>query len=305
VTLLPAFTPRGACLGLALLLAGQPAAAGLIQAPGAAGSLQGALDLATAGDVVLIAAGRYAEGSALIVRGGITLRGAGSGPEDTVLSGSYLHQILSVGGEGGPVSVENLTLADGFAVKGGGMSISGAEVSLDGVHFLRNAAAGDGGAIYAEGAGLRVTNCLFFANYASSGGGAALHIQGPGPGGSLQRIEACTFAANAGCCGGRSLVLADCQVEIFNNVLEDVECLAGGEPVMGCNNGAVCGTDLGGNFIADPRYCGFEQADCRLEPDSPCLAANNPECGQIGAFGGCALTATATNSLSAIKSLYR
>ena len=295
---------QGILLAAGLLLAGQPAAAALIQAPGAAGSLQGALDSAVAGDVVLVAAGHYAEGTALVLRGGITLRGAGSKPADTVLSGAYLHQILSVGGEG-TVSIENLTLADGFALRGGGLSVSGAELSLDGVHFLRNAAAGDGGAVYAAGAGLQITNCLFFANYASSGGGAALHIQGPGPAGSLQRIEYSTFAANAGCCGGRSLVLVDCQVEISHNILEDVECLAGGEPVMSCNDGSICGTDAGGNFIADPRYCGFEEADCRLEPDSPCLAVNNPECGQIGAFGACALTAVAPNSFSAIKSMYR
>lgn len=295
----------GALLALCALAAGRAATAGLVHAPGAAGSLQGAIDLAQAGDLVVIAPGQYAEGTALLVRGGITLRGGGARPEDTVLSGSYLHQILSLAGGGGPIRIENLTLEDGFAVRGAGMSIAGAEVSLDGVRFLRNAAAGDGGAIYAEGSGLRVTNCLFFANYASGGAGAAMHIQGSGPEGSTQLIEYCTFAANAGCCGGRSLVLADCRVEILSNILEDVECLAGAEPVMRCNNGSVCGLDAGGNFIADPRFCNFEQADCRLEPDSPCLAANNPECGQIGAFGGCELTAVAPSSFGAIKSLYR
>jgi predicted outer membrane repeat protein len=299
------FAAQLAGLGCALLALGQPAGAGLVHAPGAAGSLQGALDLAQAGDLVLIAPGVYDEGSALLVRGGITLRGGGSRPEDTLLSGGYMHQILSLSGEGGPIRIENLTLADGFAVKGAGMSIAGAEVSLDGVRFLRNAAAGDGGAIYAEASGLHVTNCLFFANYASGGAGAAMHIQDAGPEGSMQLIEYCTFAANAGCCGGRSLVLVDCRVEILSSILEDVECLAGAEPVMRCNNGSVCGLDAGGNFIADPRFCNFEQADCRLEPDSPCLAANNPECGQIGAYGGCELTAVAPSSFGAIKSLYR
>lgn len=295
----------GRCgLAFVLLLAGLPARAALIHAPGAAGSLAAALAQAGPGDLVLVAPGQYAEGQVLDVPVGVTLRGGGARPEDTVLSGGYLHQILSVAGAGA-VAVENLTLADGFALRGGGLSVAGTQLSLRGLRFLRNAAAADGGAIYAAQATLEVTDCLFFANYASGGSGAALHIEGAAPAGGPQRIMHCTFAANAGCCGGRSLLLAGCVAEIEGNILEEVECLAGAEARMRCNNGSVCGTDLGGNFIADPRYCNFEAADCRLEADSPCLAENNPECGQIGAYGPCALTATQPSSLGAIKALYR
>lgn len=298
------FARRCAPLLLAALFAASVAQAAVIQAPGAAGSLQAALALALPGDLVIVAPGEYAEGTALELPIGITLRGGGARPEDTVLSGGYLHQILSVAGEGAVV-IENLTLSDGFALRGGGLSVAGAALTLRDLRFLRNAAAGDGGAIYAASAALEIENCLFFANYASSGSGAALHIDGNGSAGQAQRVAQCTFAANAGCCGGRSLVLADCAAEIRNSILEDVVCGPGVTADFACNNGSTCGQSGDGNFVADPRYCGFEQADCRLEADSPCLPENSGGCGLIGAYGSCATTAVARRSFSAVKALYR
>lgn len=298
------FARRCATLVLATLLAASPARAALIHAPGTAGSLQAALAEAGPGDLVLIAPGHYAEGAPLEVPIGVTLQGGGVRPEDTVLSGLFMHQLLSVAGEGAVV-IENLTLSDGFALRGGGISVAGAALTLREVRFLRNAAAGDGGAIYAVQAALDLENCLFFANYASTGSGAALHIDGAAPGGQPQRIVQCTFAANAGCCGGRSLVLARGEAEIRNCILEDVVCDPGVMAEFACNNGSTCGQSGDGNFIADPRYCGFEQADCRLESDSPCLPENSGGCGLIGAYGSCATTAAARQSISAVKALYR
>jgi len=298
------FTRRCAPLLLATLLAASPAQADLIHAPGAAGSLQAALAEAGPGDLVLIAPGYYEEGAPLEVPVGITLQGGGARPEDTVLSGRFMHQLLSVAGEGA-VLIENLTLSDGFALRGGGISVAGAALTLRDVRFRGNAAAGDGGAIYAVQAQLDLENCLFFANYASTGSGAALHIDGAGSAGQPQRIVQCTFAANAGCCGGRSLVLANCEAEIRNCILEDVVCDPGVMADFTCNNGSTCGQSGDGNFVADPRYCGFEQADCRLESDSPCLPENSGGCGLIGAYGSCATTAVARESFSAVKALYR
>lgn len=295
---------RSASLVLAALLVAPRAWAALIEAPGSAGSIRAALAQAAPGDLVRIAPGEYAEGGPLEVPVGITLQGGGARPEDTVLSGAYLHQILSIAGDGA-VLIENLTLRDGFALRGGGLSVAGASLALRDVRFLRNAAAGDGGAIYAAQAALDLENCLFFANYASSGGGAALHVDGARAGAAPQRIAQCSFAANAGCCGGRSLVLADCEAEIRNCILEDVVCGPDVTVDFACNNGSTCGQGGAGNFVADPRYCGFEEADCRLESDSPCLPENSGGCGLIGAYGSCATTAVERRSFSAVKALYR
>lgn len=297
---------RFAILALVLLhglVAVAPAGAKVIEVPKDYSSVESALEMAVKGDEIRIAPGVYDESLAL--RGGITLVGTGATPEETVLNGGYLRKILSLVGDSEPVLIENITLQDGFAGFGAGITVDGGDLTLDRVHLVGNTAAGEGGAMLARNSRLTLRNCLFYANYALGGGGGALHIEGSDLAGSTQVIEQCTFAGNSGCCGGTSLTMAGCDLDISNNILEDVRCLPGANPTFTCNNGSVCGVDGGFNFIADPLFCGFEYVDCRLEPTSPCLAENSPDCGQIGAFGGCAVTATGSTSISALKALYR
>ncbi len=54
-----------------------------------------------------------------------------------------------------------------------------------------------------------------------------------------------------------------------------------------CDYGGVLPdqTGLNGNISQDPLFCAPASGDFRLHDDSPCGAENNPECGQIGAFG--------------------
>jgi len=281
----------------------QTAGAAVLEVPKDHGSIEAALEVAVKGDQILIEPGVYHE--SLAVGSGISIVGAGATPEETVLNGGYLRKVLSVVGVTDPVLIENLTIQDGFAGYGAGISVDGGDLTLDRVHLVGNTAAGEGGALLARNSRLTLRNCLFYANYALGGGGGALHIEGSNPSGAIQVIEYCTFAGNSGCCGGTSLTMADCDLSISNNILEDVRCLPGANPTFTCNNGAVCGVDGGFNFIADPLFCGFEYVDCRLESASPCLPENNPDCGLIGAFGPCELTATSSTSISAVKSLYR
>ncbi len=59
-----------------------------------------------------------------------------------------------------------------------------------------------------------------------------------------------------------------------------------------------------GNLDIDPGLCGDNgPKEAYLRGDSPCAEGNNPECGQIGAWGvGC--TAARTTSWSQLKSMY-
>jgi hypothetical protein len=265
-------------------------------------SIQVAIDGAMFGDIIMLSPGNYSE--SLAMRGGITIMGTGARPEDTVLSGDYLHKILSLVGDARPARIENITLQDGFAGSGGAATIDGADVTFIDVHFIGNTAASEGGALFAYNSRVTLRDCVFYANYSLGGGGGAVHIEGTDSKGSVQLIEFCSFAGNSGCCGGTSLVMGGCPLVISNNILEDVNCLPGAAPIFTCNNGAVCGTDGGHNFIDDPMYCGFEYADLRLEAESPCLPENNPDCGLIGAKGACAFTAVESTSFSSVKSLY-
>ncbi len=265
-------------------------------------SIQAAIDSAVLGDIVMLSPGSYSE--SLVMRGGITLMGTGSRPEDTVLSGDYLHKILSLVGDEEPVRIENLTFQDGFAGNGAAVTVDGGDVTFIDVHFIGNTAASDGGALFALNSRVMLRDCIFYANYSLGGGGGAVHIEGTDSKNSVQVIEFCSFAGNSGCCGGTSLVMGGCPLVISNNILEDVNCLPGAAPMFSCNNGAICGTDGGHNFIDDPMYCGFEYADLRLEAESPCLPENNPDCGLIGAKGACTFTAVESTSFSSVKSFY-
>ncbi len=282
------------------------AAALTIDVPSDFESIQEAIDAASYGDRISIQPGVYEE--ALSLRGGISLLGTGLSPDETLLSGGFMHKVASIIGDGAPLHMENLSLVDAYSGNGGAMSIDdGCWVTLHKVWFMGNGCSDDGGALFVRNSHIEMTECFFYANYALGGGGGSVHISIDADRGGLgtQIIRNCTFAGNSGCCGGTSLVMAGGVYEITNNVLEEVTCLLDAEPHFGCNNGEICGFDEGDNFIANPRFCGFEYADCRLESDSPCLPENNPACGLIGAFGACSLTATAESSFSTVKALFR
>ncbi len=89
-----------------------------------------------------------------------------------------------------------------------------------------------------------------------------------------------------------------------------VICEAGASPVLTCNDffanaggDAPCGTDGGGNFSLDPKFCDVAQGDLSLRADSPCAAGS---CGQIGAHGvSCSASAVEEMTWGAIKARLR
>jgi hypothetical protein len=75
---------------------------------------------------------------------------------------------------------------------------------------------------------------------------------------------------------------------------------------------ALCGTDAGGNFSADPEFCSEDPASSLnvwLQQDSPCAPGNHPagaSCGLIGArAAGCGTVLVEQRTWSQVKSLYR
>lgn len=107
---------------------------------------------------------------------------------------------------------------------------------------------------------------------------------------------------------------------IYNNIIAAsvmgpaIQCSGPANPTMSCNNifgnaggDSVCGMDVGGNFSADPQFCGVPgSANFYLQGDSPCAPFNNI-CGQlIGALPVlCATTPIENRSWGSIKDLYR
>jgi len=203
-----------------------------------------------------------------------------------------------------------------------GLSGEGSYITLAGCSFVGNTANASGGGLYVDGlASLSpsLTNCTFAHNTAEGWGGAAAFGLSADP-----MFSGCTIVENDASEGGAILVdgggwgFGDATmtntVIAFNTgelplafgLLSGSSCNdfygnEGGDPWWGC------GSDS--NICEDPLFCLDENPDepYTFHADSPCAAANNPECGQIGAWGvGCeSVTPVQAASWGAIKAMYR
>ncbi|MCA9751201.1 MAG: hypothetical protein KC591_03350, partial [Gemmatimonadetes bacterium] len=154
--------------------------------------------------------------------------------------------------------------------------------------FDGNSAGQDGGAIRANIAVVDVERCTFH----GTGGSSTLAMIS-----STLTVNACVIAGNVGdplSCGNGSPIVSCCDV--WGNAAGDT----------------FCGTDGGGNFSTDPRFCDAAAGDLQLLPDSPCLDGQHPDgaaCGTIGALGPCPGTGVGdgvvTDGWSRVKSRYR
>jgi len=150
--------------------------------------------------------------------------------------------------------------------QGGGISCSTSNPTLRRLVITGNTASG----YYAEGGGLDISftpaplleNCTITGNSTSDNGfGGGLSIQW----GANPVIDKCIISgstAGQGLYCSSSSPTVSCS-DIFGN--------AGGDD--------LCGIDGGGNFSADPMFCGDEGIMYRVESGSPCAAGNHPVSG--------------------------
>lgn len=175
---------------------------------------------------------------------------------------------------------------------GRGGALTGSELTVTGSIFVDNVAqrtdppgAGLGGAIFARFSST-VERCTFTGN---SGGTAA------GTGGihceeiaTVRAVLLVQTAAGAACSGGITWVCSD----LWGNVLGN----------------ALCGTDGGGNFSADPLFCADPTiaGEVTVRGNSPCLHRGAAPCDQVGAgAGACTPSAVESRTWSEWKRLYR
>ncbi len=166
---------------------------------------------------------------------------------------------------------------------GGGISTSTSNPVLRRLVIAENTASG----FFAEGGGIDVSfspsptieNCTIVDNATSENGfGGGISLQwGADPTIDKSIIFGSTAGLGLYCTGSTPVISC---TNIFGN--------AGGDE--------LCGTDAGGNFSADPLFCGTDGMQYRLTSASPCAAGNHPSgmCdGElIGALAsGCGTTA--------------
>jgi len=123
-------------------------AAPLTVAPGE--SIQAAIDAATAGDTITVAAGTYREnldfkGKAIAV--------VGAGP-DTIVQGDGTDSVVRfTSGEGRDSVLDSLTITGGVAAQGGGIYVASSSPTILRTVITRNQAANGGSGVFIDGTG--------------------------------------------------------------------------------------------------------------------------------------------------------
>jgi len=219
------------CLVSVFALLGSGLSVGAIwNVPGDSPTIQGAVDLASSGDVIEISCGTYTDCThpdvlgwlnCVIMKPGLTLRGMGPDPSCVTID--------ATGGRGilcwnlpEKVTIENLTIRNGFIVMGDGLrkidADGGAGVSIDNAivdilncRFEENTA-DVGGAILADNSAVLISRCHFVDNDAFDFGGGFC--------GSGVTLEFCYFTGNTsnyvgGGVYGTNILLESCLLE-FN-----------------------------------------------------------------------------------------
>lgn len=226
----------------------------------------------------------------------------------------YLHSEPPI-----PRTIDRCTFVNNAAgVGGGAIYVRDQDISIRGCHFQGNSVqrnsgsdggairvrfchaeifestlvenVGDyGGAVSSSGslASVAMGGCTLKGNLAIQGGG--VFFSGSGEGSSILRT---IFAFNkgGGAIGGSQDPPTVACSDIYGN--------RGGDSLFGI--------DKGGNFSADPLFCGAAIGNLTISAESPCAPENSGECGLIGAQPvACGAVSLEPKSWGQIKGMYR
>ena len=162
--------------------------ADVIHVPEDQPTIQAGIDVASDGDVVLIAAGTYQPDATIDTLGkAITVRGAvgASGLPATIVDGQGERRVLQVVNEEGAATIfENLLVTRGLAASGGGMFIEDSGPTLANCWFENNVASASnnslGGGIHVRNGDPTLNDCVFKGNVSNADGGPSATALGGG-----------------------------------------------------------------------------------------------------------------------------
>ncbi len=215
--------------------------------------------------------------------------------------------------------------------RGGGLSAhNGSAPTITACTFRHNTALTDGAALRCYAGAPTVTDCVFYSNSSGRYGGAVYLNNNSAPsfqgcllydntaasdGGGLYgdssqpTLTACTLSGNDGPGASGIMAAAGSAVTVHSSIIAfglsgaAVACGGGGAGVtLSCSDvygnaggdwvGCIAGQETSnGNLAVDPLFCDAAAGNLTLSGASPCAAANNPGCGQIGALDvGCERT---------------
>jgi hypothetical protein len=273
-----------------LAIAAIPAAvsgSSTINVPGDFPSIQAAIDAATAGDTVLVAAGTYHErvdfhGKAVTVQ-------SSGGPGATVIDGGAAGRVVNFSsGEGRQSVLRGFTIRNGVETSGqsgAGVNVFRASPTIDGNLVTGNTACGGGGGVYADQGAPLIEHNVFTGNDGSwlctGGGGGGVFVSATDAGGATAQVIGNTFSGNRAYWGGAILVEEAGALTIADNVISGNTSSddGGGIWILSQSNSVIVqnlivnnrsGGQLGGGIWLQTSCCG---AAPRLEANT--IAGNS------------------------------
>jgi len=150
-------------------------------------SIQDAIDAASAGDTINVAAGTYYEN--ITLKNGVEVLGAGASV--TTIQGTGAGSVVTAISVSSSTKLDGFTITGGNAINGGGMYNWSSSLVVTNCTFSANLAAAYGGGMCNSWySSPTVTNCTFSANSAMHGGGMNNDYSSP-------TVTNCTFSGNS------------------------------------------------------------------------------------------------------------
>jgi hypothetical protein len=169
---------RLALLTVFLLVLASPLMAADIWVPDDYGTIQEAISAASAGDLIIVRAGTYAESIAL--KDSVDITTNPQAVSNAIIDGNQ--SARTVVANGVTATLTSLTITNGWSPSnGGGIWIANdADITIDGCTIVSNVAVGQGGGIAIQGSRATITGSDIQINTAAGGGGIFISSTGPG-----------------------------------------------------------------------------------------------------------------------------
>jgi len=223
-------------------------------------SINQALNDASAGDTIILAAGTYTD-IAIIWPSTNNLILSGEGVGIVTLEGNGTESIISIGSI--TATVEGITFMGGGGTQAGAISVEGGAVEVRNCVFVDNGAS-------SAGSSLMIKNCLWIRGHGISDSGAVHGDEHA----NISIINS-TFYGNSAEAGGAALYIeSGGHLNVLNSILWNntpYQIAGGGTVTVNCSDiqgGWSGGT---GNISAEPRFVSTSESNFRLQGNSPCI----------------------------------
>ncbi len=244
-----------------------PRSSGPVRIPVDYPTIQAGIDAARTGDTVLVARGIYTGpgNRDLQLSGKSIVLKSEAGPRVTSIDcrGSALEPHFGIDVRSGASSsiIDGFTIKAGYSNHGAGICCYSASPTVKNCILVDNHATVSGGAVRCKGASPHFINCTIVQNIAPSGGGMFLIAN------SSPSLRNCIIAYSRD--GGAvyssestSLPMFEC-CDLFGNIGGDWEGRISEQAA------------INGNLCSDPMFCGMDDGDFRVRPESPCAVTDN------------------------------